>query len=235
MRYFECLKFVQGKTILDIACGVGWGAYLFSKAGAKFVYGVDISRSVIHEANLFYKDQNIQYILGENAKIPLENDSIDVAISLETLEHVEDPFVFFKELNRVIRQDGFLILSSPNADLYKSRLKPWNPFHVDEYSRKQIENFANINGFIIEKYMGQYPTNSLKLQESYRIFIKKYWTLRNIERRYGLVGKIYTTIKSKIFVKYSHVNDPALAYNCSPVEINNDMSPAHHFFVFKKK
>ena len=62
MRYFECLKFVQGKTILDIACGVGWGAYLFSKAGAKFVYGVDISRSVIHEANLFYKDQNIQYI-----------------------------------------------------------------------------------------------------------------------------------------------------------------------------
>ena len=44
-RYLTAKKFIQGKTVLDIACGEGYGSYLMKKWGAKTVQGVDIDQA----------------------------------------------------------------------------------------------------------------------------------------------------------------------------------------------
>ena len=49
--------------------------------------------------------------------MPFENKSVDIAICTEVIEHVIDPKVVLNELNRIIKDDGLIIISIPNEKL----------------------------------------------------------------------------------------------------------------------
>lgn len=57
-----------------------------------------------------------------NDGIPLEDDSVDVIIACEIIEHLTSPYAFMKEVRRVLKKDGMLILSMPNLCSLKNRL-----------------------------------------------------------------------------------------------------------------
>ena len=111
-RYRFAKDFVRGKRVLDIACGEGYGAAALAKAGASSVVGVDVSADVCDHALRKY---GLDARPGDAQAIPLPDRSIDLVVSFETIEHVDDPNVFVRECARVLvnRRNAHCLDSEP--------------------------------------------------------------------------------------------------------------------------
>ncbi len=135
-RYFFACQFVKDKTVLDIACGSGYGTKLLADAGAQTVIGVDNACEAVDYAKKWYNADTIQFILGDALQIPIADHSIDVIVSFETIEHVTAPETFLQECKRVLTPDGLLIASTPNKGTYPSG----NQFHVKEFTFREYND-----------------------------------------------------------------------------------------------
>ncbi|HYF03359.1 MAG TPA: methyltransferase domain-containing protein [Patescibacteria group bacterium] len=138
-RYKIANELVEGKTVLDIASGEGYGsAFLAEKAA--HVIGVDISEeSVAYAKRRYAYARNVEYRIGSCEDIPCEDNSIDVLVSFETIEHITDHDLFMREIKRVLRPDGIVILSSPNKLTYTDEPDHHNPYHLHELYREDLE------------------------------------------------------------------------------------------------
>ncbi|UKA29890.1 class I SAM-dependent methyltransferase [Photobacterium damselae] len=116
-RYNWVLELVKDKVILDAASGEGYGSFVLSTVASK-VTGVDISESAIFKAKEKYKKDNLNYICADVTKLPFEDNSFDVFISFETLEHHDKHHEMLSEVKRVLKSDGILVISSPEHYFY---------------------------------------------------------------------------------------------------------------------
>lgn len=130
-RYMLAFGMSRDLDVLDIACGEGYGAAYLAIV-ARSVVGVDIDPQSIRHAGARYTGMNLSFRVGSCTDIPLADDSVDVAVSFETIEHIEQHERFLKEVVRVLRPDGRLIISSPNKAVYSDRDRYQNPYHVRE-------------------------------------------------------------------------------------------------------
>jgi len=143
-RYYLARPITVGKIVLDIASGEGYGSSILAEAAAKVV-GVDISREAILHARVRYARENLEYLVGNCAEIPLPDASVDVIVSFETIEHHDQHDQMMKEIKRVLRQDGVLIVSSPDKYFYSIETASHNPHHVKELYEHEFK-----------KLLGQY-------------------------------------------------------------------------------
>jgi SAM-dependent methyltransferase len=135
-RYALASALAPGKKVLDIACGEGYGAHLLAMQAA-MVTGIDIEPTAIAAATSKYRRANLQYQQGSILNIPATDNSYDLVVSFETLEHVADHEKVISELRRVLKPNGVLIISTPERDNYR-RVDPANPFHVKEITADQF-------------------------------------------------------------------------------------------------
>lgn len=114
-RYKFAYNYVRGKNVLDIACGEGYGSDLLSNIASN-VIGVDIDNEAVGNAKNKYKKENLKFLVGGVDKIPLEDGSVDVLVSFETIEHVnfKKQLSFLKEVDRVLKKDSLFIVSTPD-------------------------------------------------------------------------------------------------------------------------
>lgn len=141
-RYLLARELVAGKTVLDIACGEGYGSFMLAQV-ATYVAGVDISEHAVTHAQLKYSAGNLEFFLGSCADIPLKDASVDVVVSFETIEHHEEHDAMMAEIKRVLRPDGFLIISCPDKYEYSDKPNYRNEFHVKELYRDEFRNLLN--------------------------------------------------------------------------------------------
>lgn len=132
-RYQSAQALVKGKVVLDIASGSGYGAKLLAETAAQ-VYGVDVSEDAVAYAQSHYGGKNIQYHVGNGERIPLKDNAVDVVVTFETIEHIEDYNAFLREVKRVLKPDGLAIISTPN-DL---EFAEGNHFHLHEFEYKEL-------------------------------------------------------------------------------------------------
>jgi SAM-dependent methyltransferase len=130
-RYLVARELVQGKDVLDIACGEGYGSRLLAEV-AKSVTGMDISQEVVAHASTSYLANNLHFAQGDCAHIPLRDASLDVVVSFETLEHHDRHHDMIAEIRRVLRPGGLLLISTPDKLLYSDRPGYHNAFHIKE-------------------------------------------------------------------------------------------------------
>lgn len=144
----------EGATVLDAACGTGYGTQLLSKK-AKEVFGVEISEHALEWGKAHHQEKNIQFINSNlNNTLPFESNTFDMITSFETLEHVESHENMIKEFKRVLRPGGLLILSSPDREIITDIAHTENKFHIHELSKKEFVNLLKSN-FSLLKLMGQ--------------------------------------------------------------------------------
>lgn len=130
-------------TVLDIACGEGYGSALMA-GFADTIIGVDIDPETIDHATQRYagvrtlSGKPIEYRVGDCSAIPIEESSVDLLVSFETLEHHDRHEEMMSEARRVLRPDGLLILSSPSRAIYTEAAGYTNPFHVKELDRNEL-------------------------------------------------------------------------------------------------
>lgn len=150
-RYTMAYEYVKDKVVLDIACGEGYGSMLLSDKAAH-VTGVDISEEVIDFARAKYYKDNIEFKTGTCDKIPMEASSVDIVVSFETIEHHDKHDAMMKEIKRVLKKDGVLIISSPDKKEYSDIPAQNNPFHKKELYYEEFKSllgkyFNNISIF----------------------------------------------------------------------------------------
>lgn len=147
-RYALALSLARGKRVLDVASGEGYGAALLAEV-ADSVVGVDISTEAIEHAQSTYWLPNLEFLLGDCAQLPVESASMDLVVSFETIEHHDQHEAMLAEIERVLRPDGVLIISSPNKKSYSDTPGTHNRFHVkelylDEFEALLRETFSHV-------------------------------------------------------------------------------------------
>lgn len=133
---------------LDIACGNGYGVNKLSEK-IIFVDGADLNHESVLIANEEKNNSNSNFYIEDITKLSFVDNSYDAITCFETLEHVND-LACLKELKRVLRPDGVLILSTPQNS--HGRI-PINSCHIIEYSLKELTTLVS-KYFKIEKIIG---------------------------------------------------------------------------------
>lgn len=130
-RYGLAIDLCDGKAVLDIASGEGYGSSLLARRALR-VCGVDISSEAVEHARKKYRAPNLKFLQGNADAIPVADHEIDLAVSFETLEHHDLHDEMMRELRRVLSADGLLIISTPDKRFYSEEPKKNNEFHVKE-------------------------------------------------------------------------------------------------------
>jgi SAM-dependent methyltransferase len=163
-RYAWAAELVEGRDVLDAACGEGYGSRLLA-ARARTVTGLDLGEDAVAHARERYRSDNLHFDAGDATKLPYADDSFDVVVSFETLEHLAEQETLLREFRRVLRPRGFLVLSSPDRKTYSDETGYDNPYHVRELYREELEALVS----------GVFP--AFRLYGQKLLFVSALWQL----------------------------------------------------------
>lgn len=156
-RYeFAARQMPDGSTVIDFACGVGYGSHILALNGHT-VTGYDIDREAIQYAERHYSAETVPgRLLFEvaNGDAPPQLPPADFAVCFETIEHLEDPRPLLKALRASAAR---LLASVPNEAVY-----PYvgQAFHFRHYTRHQFAKLLSECGWKAEAWYGQEGTES---------------------------------------------------------------------------
>jgi len=109
------LESFDEKTVLDVGCGCG--GLLASLRGRGLKVGADVSSKAVAFAVSAVKDAF--FVVCDAANLPFRKECFDVVVCSEVLEHVPSPEKVSMQINRVVRNNGILIVTVPNlAEIY---------------------------------------------------------------------------------------------------------------------
>src|SRR3990167_2720953 len=124
---WELLKLYRGGKLLDIGCGVSPLCLEALHKDNAEVYGIDFADELIEVLKVKYPQ--IHYSSGDFYDLPYENDTFDMVVLGELIEHCEKPKEIIDEAFRVLKKGGFLALSTPcneTAETHKYQQHIWS-------------------------------------------------------------------------------------------------------------
>ena len=149
-KLFSRIPGKEQKTILEIGGGFGRLAAIYAPF-FKDVILLEPSEKLLKEAQTNLAAQkNLTFLAGRGEAIPQESKSVDVALMVRVSHHFQDLSPVLKEINRILKPQGFLILEFANKIHFKARLralakgdfsfrKNLTPFDQRRQSRKDPE------------------------------------------------------------------------------------------------
>lgn len=159
LRYEFACNYVRNKQVIDVACGVGYGSDILAASGAKFVTGYDILEENITQARHRYTRDNLAFLKSDITQCNLQPESCDVAVSFETIEHIEKYPAAIKNIYNSLRLGGEIIISTPNRTITNPYLsftdRPDFKYHFREYTRGEIILMLEMCGFHSIQEFGQ--------------------------------------------------------------------------------
>ncbi len=222
-RYMFASQFIQGKEVLDIACGSGYGSAFLMQSGAKTVTGVDISEESVTYCKDNYKQEGLSFLVGDVRKIPLPDNAVDVIVSFETIEHVDEESQkkFLAEVGRVLRKEGMFIVSTPNTLVAPAG----NPFHIkeltpDEFSDILKSSFSRVDIFYQDDVESSYILN-------------KKGSLKNEGLSYKQIGDIQLQESLFLIAVCSNLSD----FNAENIEecvVTSDVKPWKNYVRYEE-
>jgi len=107
-KVLQSLTLFTNRTVLDVGCGVGAYSTVANKCGARMVVGIDINREYVRKASLDNK------VLADACALPFKGSCFDIILMIEILEHLYFDTKALMEVNRLLTENGLLLLSVPN-------------------------------------------------------------------------------------------------------------------------
>lgn len=140
-------KKLNSQTVLDVGCGEGFALNKFYKDGVgSKLEGIDLSSEAVALGMKTFPHLNLK--TGNINKLPYENDSFELLICTEVLEHLDHPETALNEIHRVTSK--YCILSVPNEPFFRGanfvRGKNLSRFgndieHINHWSSKKFKDF----------------------------------------------------------------------------------------------
>ncbi|MCD6161975.1 MAG: class I SAM-dependent methyltransferase [candidate division Zixibacteria bacterium] len=154
--------------VLEVGFGEGYGSSLLSQACREIV-GIDVEEQVVEYSNNKYGNEKCSFKLYDGKTIPFPDNTFDVIILFQVIEHIKDDAGFVAELHRVLKENCKLFITTPNrATRLKPGQKPWNRFHVREYYANELKALL-LNKFEKADVYGVSATEEIHRIEAERI------------------------------------------------------------------
>ena len=109
-----------GKKVLDAGCGYGLPSYVVRRGyGAAYVAGLNINPGQLEEARkVFDRYQgDVVFINADMRAMPFADNSFDVVLATDVLEHIKDLGAALDEVSRVLKPGGVIAVSLPSENL----------------------------------------------------------------------------------------------------------------------
>jgi len=152
-RYRFCLNYIrQGDSVLDAACGSGYGSYILSQKSS-IVTGVDVSEHAISYAREHFRGIEYQQV-DLTRPLDFTDREFDAVVSIETIEHITEHNTFLSELRRILKPGGVLILTTVDREVYTCLGRISNPFHIGELAKWELLALVS-KYFKVEEVHGQ--------------------------------------------------------------------------------
>lgn len=132
VRYRLAAQFAEGRRVLDVGSGEGYGTAMLAAARPEVVTGIDIDEEAVGHARESYGPM---FERADATRLPFDDGSFDLVVCFETIEHLDDDKGAVRELRRVLADDGLLLISTPNQGEYLVE----NAFHKREYSLAEFD------------------------------------------------------------------------------------------------
>lgn len=193
-RYAFAQPWCEGRRVLDVACGVGYGSAFLADTAASVVGG-DVDEETIGYARSRYARDNVEFVVLDAAALPFDPRSFDAVCSFETIEHLPDRDAYLREVARVLRDDGTYLVSTPRVDVTNDA--PANPFHHVEYSRADFET-------LLRRYFG-----TVELYGQRRLITRRHELLRRLDV-FGLRRRVPLVRRASVLTGSAPIADATL-------------------------
>ena len=154
-------KYKSSGKLLDIGCSVG----SMLEAAKKYFdpLGIDVAEWSLEEA----RKRNLNVLNGTLDDLKFEKETFDVITFTEVIEHIHDPVSFLKEVNRVLKPEGVIYITTGNIDGFRARrdgnkwyyLTP--QYHIYFFSPKTIRKILKQSGFEVLEIGGLFPLQEM--------------------------------------------------------------------------
>ncbi|MCS7004768.1 MAG: class I SAM-dependent methyltransferase [Cytophagales bacterium] len=176
--YQEAIPYVENAVVLEVGTGTGYGTKRLLPHAKQYV-GIDKYNFPFPELKEFY------HFTFYRMKIPplrnIESNYFDTVVSFQVIEHIQEDEHFIREIFRVLKEGGKLVLTTPNIKMSLTR----NPWHVREYTAEELYKLlqkyfsvVNLKGvYGNEKITAYYEQNKASVAKLKR------WDFLNLEYR----------------------------------------------------
>jgi|SRR5450830_204726 SAM-dependent methyltransferase len=156
-RQREILSYLKqnvpvGSGVLEVGCGMG--ELLVALPDTYRLTGMEYAKRNVEIVGKLLGSK-ARVLQGTIYEIPVEEETQDVCVCLEVLEHVDDDVKAVRELWRVVKPGGLLIASVPYTYYWPDYKKLIG--HFRHYTRASFENLLEGNGFSVEAHLANYP------------------------------------------------------------------------------
>lgn len=199
------LSKLSGETVLDVGCGVGLLDVLINEN----VVSLDISKEDLLELK---KIKKYGIVRGDACVLPFKKDTFDIIMCTQVLQYVSSPYKALVEMNRVLKEEGRLILFLPNNH---SLFRIWNLVRhnnvikiflhlkaepeLNKFTLRQINNLINKSGFTVEKIEGFNIGLNYLLVLYKTVFTSKLEGIFNFEKKVRIIRKLDKLLGNVIY------------------------------------
>lgn len=234
-RYEFAKRYIESSAkVIDIGCGTGYGSAVLGEKHE--VTAVDNSSEAIEFADKHYS-KKAEFLTANATKLPFKNGYFDVACSFEVIEHLKDADIFIKEVLRVLKPGGKFILSTPNKLTHSTGSKLKSPYHVKEYTAKEL-------AYLLNKYFKTVNVKSQTKSKRAKTTLKDFMVSQEVRERFvksDVIGirKIFPRTLKENAWKYlgslfGRQGQESLETRDFPIKSEN-LSKAEHFIAICRK
>jgi 2-polyprenyl-3-methyl-5-hydroxy-6-metoxy-1,4-benzoquinol methylase len=156
----DCVPDGGNLNVLDVGCGTGTISNALSAKGHT-LHGVDVSESAI----ACYRDRGFDGRVGDiETGLDFPDATFDLVFCSEVIEHMVSPETLVREMNRVLRPGGYLVLSTPNSAFWLFRLlglvgytvsELQHPKHFQFFSQRSLLKVLKAAGLLPKQIFGR--------------------------------------------------------------------------------
>ena len=177
-KIYNLLKKFPKRKVLEIGCSDGEFLKLLKVEGWE-VKGLEVSKKAVQKARKKGIDADVCDV---NNKLPLKDNSFDVIVAGEVMEHLFEDLDFLDECHRVLKEEGILIVTTPNLISLKNRILMFLGFnpryaiddhHYHVYTPRLIKNLFKRSKFNKTKIKGNFIIYSSGREKILGTFFEK--------------------------------------------------------------
>jgi ubiquinone/menaquinone biosynthesis C-methylase UbiE len=212
--YVQAARLSRNKVVLDLGCNTGFGSEIMAET-ADSVIGVDVSEKALEVAKQKFNKPNITFQKNDGVSLPFDDNTFDVIVSFQVIEHIVNYDNYIHEIQRVLKQDGVVLFTTPNMNLrLDPGMKPWNKFHVREFTGQTLNDLLK-QYFEHAKVMGLFASEPLSSIEHARLRSALEFARKNAK---SPLRRLLKTILPEKFVRFIKTSILARKSSDQPAE-----------------